>query len=90
MQDKVFSALLSSAGNLKLICQILKSKLAPSLVYHGLIRALLSLAVNIMSVQLVLTAGKDQLTTEKSGTYIFSFHLIIFAYGSLSLFLALG
>ena len=77
MQGKVFSALVSSAENLKLICQILTSKLPPSLVYHCLIRALLSLAVNIMSVQLVLTAGKDQLTTEKSGTYIFSFHVII-------------
>ena len=31
--------------NKKLICQILTSKLAPSLVYHGLIRALLSLTL---------------------------------------------
>ena len=29
----------------KLICSILTSKLAPSLVYHGLIGALLSLAL---------------------------------------------
>ena len=60
----------------KLICQILK--LAPSLVYHGLIRALLSLALNIMSVQLTLAAGKDQLTPGKSGKYFFFFSLYVY------------
>ena len=54
------------------------SKLAPNLVYHGLIRALLSLALNIMSVQLTLAAGKDQLTPGKSGTYICIYLLFFF------------
>ena len=36
---------------------------------HGLIRALLSLTLNIMSIQLTLAAGKDQLTPRKSGKY---------------------
>ena len=45
--------------------------MAPSQVYHGLIRALLSLAWNIMCVQLSLAAGKDQLTPGMSGTYFF-------------------
>ena len=73
---KVCSALLSLAE--KLICQILESKLARSLVYHGLIRALLSLALNIMSVQLTLAVATDQLTQGKSGTYIFIFTLCLF------------
>ena len=47
--------------------------MAPSLVYHGLIRALLFLALNIMSVQPTLTPGKDQLTPGKSGTFFFLF-----------------
>ena len=62
----------------KLICQILTSKLAPSLVYHGLIRALLSHALNIMSVQLTLAAGKDQLTPGKSGKFLFFFSLYVY------------
>ena len=66
----------------KLICQTLTSKLAATLVYHGLIRALLSLALNIKSVQLTLAAGKDQLTPRKSGRYFiylfFSFTLCFF------------
>ena len=36
---------------------------------HGLIRALLSLTLNFMSIQLTLAAGKDQLTPGKSGKY---------------------
>ena len=44
-----------------------------NLVYHSLIRALLSLALKIMSVQLTLAAGKDQLTPGKSGKFFFFF-----------------
>ena len=44
-RGKVCFALLSLVK--KLICQILTSKFAPSLVYHGLIRTLLSLALII-------------------------------------------
>ena len=42
-----------------------------NIVYHSLIRAVLSLALYIMSVQLTLAAWKDPLTTGKSGTYIY-------------------
>ena len=58
--------------------------MAPSLVYHGLIRALFALALNIMSVQLLLAAGKDKLTPGKSGTcfilllFLFFFFIIFF------------
>ena len=58
--------------------------MAPSLVYHGFIRALFALALNIMSVQLLLAAGKDKLTPGKSGTcfilllFLFFFFIIIF------------
>ena len=52
--------------------------MAPSLVYHGLIGSLLSLALNIMSVQLTLAAGKDQLTQGKSGMY-FILLLLLFS-----------
>ena len=64
--------------------------MAPSQVYHGLIRALLSLAWNIMCVQLSLAAGKDQLTPGMSGTYFFIFFQFMFVYWVLSLFLLLG
>ena len=36
--------------NKKQICEILTSKLTPSLVYHGLIRALLSLALSVYNI----------------------------------------
>ena len=52
--------------------------MAPSLVYHGLIRALLYLALNIMSVQLTLAAGKNQLTPGKSGRYLIYFFALCF------------
>ena len=42
-----------------------------NIVYHGLIRAALSLALNIMSFQLTLAAWKDPLTPGKSETYIY-------------------
>ena len=42
-----------------------------NIVYHSLIRAVLSLALYIMSVQLTLAAWKDPLTAGKSGTYIY-------------------
>ena len=83
-REKVCSALFSLAK--KLIYWILTSKLAPSLVYHGLIRALLSFAFNIMSVQLLYAAGKDQLTPGKSGRYFIYLLSIIIMFGVGNLF----
>ena len=51
-RGKVYSVLLSLAE--KLILKILASKLTPSLVYHGLIRALLSLASYFYPIQLLI------------------------------------
>ena len=61
--------------------------MAPSLVYHGLIRALLSLALNIMSIQLPLVAGKDQLTPGKSGMHFIYFFLLLLLLFTLCLFI---
>ena len=58
-RGKVCSALVSLAKKKKTIYSILSSKLAPSVVYHGLIRALLSLALNSAS-SLVLSEVKIQ------------------------------
>ena len=57
--------------------------MAPSLVYHGLMRPLLSLSLNIMSVQLTLAAGKDQLTPGKCGRYFIYFYFFLPLYVSL-------
>ena len=46
-------------------------------------RPLLSLALNIMSVQLTLAAGKDQLTPGKCGRYFIYFYFFLPLYVSL-------
>ena len=73
-----------------MFCTSFLSRKTNLLDFRGFIRALLSIAINIMSVQVTLASRKDQLTPAKSGTYFFSFFHIMFVYSVLPLFLVLG